>query len=173
MLDVPKAIIERRSVRAFTNENVYDENIERLLEAARWAPSADNTQPLQLALVKGMETKRKLSEAALNQTHSKSTGCHCGLRGFSTVKQGLRKPRRTTFQYTGYGSRYRKHSLGCSEAGVGNLLDWGIHEMEVRKAINASKNVKPVVIVSVGYPAMRPVAPERRTFNEIVHYETF
>ncbi len=66
-MDVLLAIKKGRRVRAFTTEKVFEEDVERLLEAASWAPSAGNTQPLELVVVKGVETKQKLSEAALKQ----------------------------------------------------------------------------------------------------------
>jgi len=67
VLDVLVAIKKGRRVRAFTDKKVFEEDVERLLETASWVPSAGNTQPLELVVVKGVETKQKLSEAALNQ----------------------------------------------------------------------------------------------------------
>jgi nitroreductase len=49
-LDVFEAIKDRRSVKAFTREQVSDEEIEKLIEAARWAPSAGNIQRARLSL---------------------------------------------------------------------------------------------------------------------------
>jgi nitroreductase len=44
-LDVFEAIMKRRSIRAYTSEEVSEEEVEKLIEAARWAPSAGNIQP--------------------------------------------------------------------------------------------------------------------------------
>jgi len=43
-MDTIEAIKSRRSVRGFTDENVSDEIITQILEAARWAPSGLNNQ---------------------------------------------------------------------------------------------------------------------------------
>jgi nitroreductase len=174
ILDVLEAIKERRSVRAFTNEKVYEEDIKRLLEAARWAPSAGNIQPLELVMVKGMETKRKLSEAALNQTLIQKAPVIivvCADLTRSSRGYGSRGEQRYSIQDTATATE--NILLAAQKLGLATCWVGAFHETEVVKAINAPKNVKPVVIVSVGYPAVRPVAPERRTFNEIVHYETF
>jgi nitroreductase len=46
-MDVYRAIKTMRSIRQFTQENVRDETITKILEAGRWAGSAKNTQPCQ------------------------------------------------------------------------------------------------------------------------------
>jgi coenzyme F420-0:L-glutamate ligase / coenzyme F420-1:gamma-L-glutamate ligase len=42
---------ERRSVRKFSNRAVGREQIEQLMEAARWAPSNHNRQPWRISWV--------------------------------------------------------------------------------------------------------------------------
>ena len=44
-MEVQEAIKTRRSVRKFTEEPVAREDIEAIIEAGLWAPSATNTQP--------------------------------------------------------------------------------------------------------------------------------
>lgn len=52
----------RRSVRRLRSEPVPDESIEKILEAARWAPSAGNAQPWEFLVVKDKDTIGKLAE---------------------------------------------------------------------------------------------------------------
>jgi len=60
-----KALMEtirgRRSVRSFRSEAVDDLLIERLCEAARWAPSAGNRQPYRLIVVDAPELKEAMA----------------------------------------------------------------------------------------------------------------
>ena len=49
------AIHERRSIRSYTSEPVPHETVERLLDAAVWAPSAMNTQPWSFVVVQDPE----------------------------------------------------------------------------------------------------------------------
>ncbi|RLG76528.1 MAG: nitroreductase family protein, partial [Thermoprotei archaeon] len=67
-MDVFEAIKRRRSIRAFKNIDLPEETVEKLIDAARWAPSAGNIQPWEFIVVRNPVTKQKLSEAALNQT---------------------------------------------------------------------------------------------------------
>ncbi len=49
---VLQAMLERRSIRRFTDEDVPDEVIKAVLEAGRWAPSGKNNQPCRFLVVK-------------------------------------------------------------------------------------------------------------------------
>ncbi|WP_319381082.1 nitroreductase [Thiomicrorhabdus sp.] len=64
--NVYQAITQRHSVRAFLNKPVAQEQIRRILEAARFAPSGVNTQPWQVAVVSGA-TKQRLQNAMLKK----------------------------------------------------------------------------------------------------------
>ena len=68
MLTVKDAIEARRSIRKFKPDPVPDEHITALLEAARLAPSGCNAQPWRFKVVKDMETRRRLADAAYGQS---------------------------------------------------------------------------------------------------------
>lgn len=63
-----KAIQERRSVFRFKPDEVDQDKIDAIIEAARWAPSFVNSQPWSIIVVKDKETKRKLRELAITIT---------------------------------------------------------------------------------------------------------
>jgi len=56
-------IISRYSCRKFLNEEVKEEDLTRILEAARWAPSGLNNQPWRFIIVKNnLDIKEKLAK---------------------------------------------------------------------------------------------------------------
>ena len=57
------AIRGRRSVRRYLPRSVPDAAVERVLEAARWAPSPHGRQPWRFAVVRNDETKGRLADA--------------------------------------------------------------------------------------------------------------
>lgn len=59
-----KVILDRRSVREFTDEPVSDHDLDLILEAARQAPSGENAQPWRFIVVKDENTRRKLGAIA-------------------------------------------------------------------------------------------------------------
>jgi len=173
-LDVFEAIKNRKSVRAYSDEKVSEEDVKRLIDAARLAPSAGNIQPWEFVIVKNMEMKRKLSDAALNQTFIQTAPVVIVV--FADVTRSSR----------GYGNRGQHlYSLQDTAAATENILlaaqELGLatcwvgafRENEVAKALQAPRNLRPVAIVPVGHPAESPAAPPKRSVNEIVHYETF
>lgn len=52
-MELSQAMRQRRSVRAFTGEDVPDERIREIIDAARWAPSWANAQGWNVAVVRG------------------------------------------------------------------------------------------------------------------------
>ncbi|MDQ7031527.1 MAG: nitroreductase [Desulfonauticus sp.] len=60
-MEVLDAILTRRSIRKFTDLPVSDEDIAKILEAGRWAPSGLNNQPWRFAVVRDVQKKELLS----------------------------------------------------------------------------------------------------------------
>ncbi|MBI4334148.1 MAG: nitroreductase family protein [Chloroflexi bacterium] len=52
----------RRSIRKFKPDPIPDEYVDKIIEAARWAPSGANCQPWEFVIVKNKETKEKIYE---------------------------------------------------------------------------------------------------------------
>jgi nitroreductase len=57
----------RRSIRAFTSEPVPDELVDKVIEAARWAPSGANSQPWEFIVIRDQATKDKMAAWAKQQ----------------------------------------------------------------------------------------------------------
>ena len=71
MMDV---IYKRRSVRRFTDEPVAEEDIKVILEAARWAPSGENSQGWRFIVIKNKEIIQKLGEISGDGSARRFTG---------------------------------------------------------------------------------------------------
>ncbi len=56
-------LLGRRSVRRYLDKEVPEEVVQRVLEAARWAPSPHGRQPWRFAVIRREETKARLAEA--------------------------------------------------------------------------------------------------------------
>ena len=69
-MDIIEAITSRWSCRAFLDKPVSPDDIRKILDTARWAPSGTNTQPWQVAVVTG-KTKQKITDALIQARQDK------------------------------------------------------------------------------------------------------
>lgn len=58
IVDVMK---ERRSIRAFKEKDIKKKQIKKLLNAARWAPSAMNSQPWEFIIIRDERLQEKIA----------------------------------------------------------------------------------------------------------------
>lgn len=61
MNEVMQAILNRRSTRAFTKRHIETEELEQIIQAAVYAPSAKNQQSWHFTVVRNQEKIRKLA----------------------------------------------------------------------------------------------------------------
>ncbi len=66
-MDVLEAIQARRSIRKYTDEPVPPEMIDRLLEAARAAPSTSNTQSWKFKVITDPQIRARIKDVAYGQ----------------------------------------------------------------------------------------------------------
>lgn len=55
-----KVIADRRSIREYTDEPVSEEDLQKILEAGRLAPSGENAQPWRFIVIKDPAMRKKL-----------------------------------------------------------------------------------------------------------------
>jgi len=173
-MDVFEAIKNRRSVRAFTDEPVSDAEVKKLIDAARWAPSAGNIQPWEFIVVRDPEIKRGLCEAASNQTFIEEAPVVivvCANVWLSAQGYGSRGANLYCLQDTAAATQ--NMLLAAQAMGLATCWVGAFHEEEARKVLSIPTGVRPVALIPVGHPAEKPTARSRRPLNEIVHHETF
>ena len=174
MVEVFEAIQGRRSIRAFESREVPEELVERLIEAARWAPSAGNIQPWEFIIVRKQEIKRKLAEAALWQSFIEEAPVVivvCADEVRSTQGYGMRG--KTLYCIQDTAAAIQNIHLAAYSMGLGTCWVSAFREDEARKVLKIPARIRPVAIIPVGYPAETPSPRSRRPLKQIVHYETF
>ena len=173
-MDVLEAIKGRRSVRAFTDKPVSDEDVMTILDAARQAPSAGNLQPWEFIVVKDAEIKKGLAQAALDQASIGEVSVVivvCADKARSRRRYGSRGSTLYCIQDT--AAAIQNLHLAAHALGLGTCWVGAFNETEARKLLNMPLNVRPVAIIPIGYPAEKPNPRSRRPLTEIVHRERF
>jgi nitroreductase len=175
-VEIHDLIAERRSPRSLDgNAQISNEDLLALLEAARWAPSANNLQPWQLIAGKrGDENFTSLLEClvAFNQSWSQRASAYIALAGVPTQADGKENP---TFMYD-CGLAAAQLTIEAHHRG------YVVHQMagfDHEKAAALFKGATPIVIMAIGKQAPaeqlegpaydREIAPRtRKELSEIV-----
>ncbi|MFX0072670.1 MAG: nitroreductase family protein [Candidatus Hermodarchaeota archaeon] len=55
----------RRTIRNYENKPVSDKDLEMILEAGRWSPSASNRQPWEFIVIKNKEILKKIAKTGI------------------------------------------------------------------------------------------------------------
>jgi len=173
-MDVLEAIKGRRSIRAFKNEDVSQEIIEKLIDAAIYAPSAGNIQPWEFIIVRKLNIKKNLVEAASGQSFIEEAPVVivvCANENRSSQGYGARG--KTLYCVQDTAAAMQNILLFAYSLGLGTCWIGAFREEEVKEILKIPFGIRPVAIIPVGYPAEFPSPRSRRPINLIVHYETF
>ncbi len=68
-MQVLEAIYNRRSIRKFTQEDVSREDVRRILDAGRWAPSGLNNQPWRFLVLNPRDERKDRLEDCTKYGH--------------------------------------------------------------------------------------------------------
>jgi nitroreductase len=172
-MDLEEAIKGRRSIRAFKPQDVPEETVEKLIDAARHAPSAGNIQPWEFIIARKQDTKRKLAQAAHQAFVEEAPAVIVVCANEKSASRGYGKRGETLYciQDTAAATQnilLTAYSLGLSTCWIG-----AFNEDEAKKALKTPVGIRPVAMIPVGYPNRTPSPRGRRSINQIVHYEGF
>lgn len=62
-----KLVKTRRSIRGFKTDPISDEDVNKIIEAARWAPSGANSQPWEFIVIKDKSVKDRIVDIVNEQ----------------------------------------------------------------------------------------------------------
>jgi len=173
-LDVFEAVKGRRSIRAFTSQSVSEEIVNKLIDAARHAPSAGNIQPWEFIIIRKPEMKHKLAVAALNQTFIEEAPVVivvCANEHMSRRGYGSRGATLYCIQDT--AAAIQNILLAAYSMGLGTCWIGAFNEDKAREALEIPEGVRPIAIIPIGYPEAKASQRPKRPISDIVHYEKF
>jgi nitroreductase len=172
----------QRACRDFSDEPVPDELVARVLDAATFAPSAENRQPWELVVVRDDETRRAIGDLtrraweSYGREHSRdrleahvfadvdrgATGGVAGAPVLVVVGGDTRRGLAAAMPSSLYPA-IQNLLLAASALGLGAALTTiaTAYADELRAAVGFPPEVVPVAVVPLGVPA-RPLGPPRR-----------
>lgn len=159
-------LLTRRSVRKFESREVSDDTIRRMLDVARYAPSARNSQPWEFVVIKD----RKLIDE-LGRVHKYASP----LLNAPLAIVVLCDPRASPTSYLvdcANATLYlmlAAHTLGLGSVWIQSLRD----TERINNLIGAPAGKVPVAVLALGYPAESPSPPRRKDLSDLVHLNRY
>jgi len=159
----------RRSVRAFGKTPVEHEKLERLLAAARLAPSAGDLQSYRIIVIEDRDTKAALAAAALDQAFVAEAPVvlvFCADARRSESRYGRRGADLFCLQDATIAACYAQ--LAASAQGLASCWVGAFDETAAAAAVRAPPELRPVAILPIGWAAQEPQRPQRRPLDQLV-----
>lgn len=164
------AIRSRRNVRAYDDRPIEAPTLERILEAARRAPSSMNQQAWDFVVVTEQDRLRDLSKVWRYAEHVAGSAATVAL-----VAPASSDPdERETFQLD-LGQAAMSLMIAAADGGVGSCHAAVADQAMARDVLGLPSDRECMWLIALGYPADRPLAPverpSRRPFDDVVHHE--
>jgi len=161
----------RRNVREYTDQPIARDDLERILEAGRRAPSASNWQPWNFVVV---TDRAQLVELAKVWERG---GRHIA-RSAATIALVARQPedarQRDLLTYD-LGQATAQMMLAAADRGIGSGHSAVADQERAQRVLGFPDGYFAAYLIGLGYPADRPlrplVRPDRRPFDEVVHWD--
>lgn len=167
-MDFHKLILTRYSVRAYKPDPVEEDKLQQVLEAARLAPTAANRQPFRLIVVhtRGREEELKRIYNRSWFVQAPLIICACAVPQEAWIRRD--------------GKNYAEVDttivmdhliLMAAELGLGTCWVAAFDRTATHQVLGIPKEVEPIALTPLGYPADAPKPKSRKPLSELVRYE--
>ncbi|MBE3063927.1 MAG: nitroreductase family protein [Spirochaetes bacterium] len=163
-MEVLPEILGRRSVRSFTSKALDRDQVERILEAGRLAPSAKNRQEWRFVVVQKKETRQRIMEASFNQ---EAVGQAPAIIAVCTTNIDYRMPNGQLSYPVALAFAASFMVLQAVHEGLGTCCMTTFDEQEVREILTTPFSMRIVLLLLVGYPAETPEPTPRKPLRQV------
>lgn len=163
----------RASVRRFRKDDVPEDVLDEILEAAIAAPSAGNCQDWEFIVVREPENRKRVSEASMGQGMIEQAPVVVVV--CSNLKKIGRYGTRGEVLYSIQDSAAAAQNLllAAWDRGIGSCWVGAFDEGELKQVLVLPEHVRPMAVIPMGYALDRPKKPERWPLKDFIHYEQF
>jgi len=167
-VDVFEAIKGRRSIRQFTDRAIDKDALERLLDAARWAPSAGNQQRWRFVVVTSSSQKELIRKFA--------PGIFLMPAAFIVIcaeKAPDANPWAEATYLADCSIAAQNIMLAAYEMGIGTCVALSYAKVAISEILDLPENVEPLLVLTLGYPAEDPEPPPRLECSQIAFMDEY
>lgn len=173
-------ILGRRSIRRFKTDAIDHDILEEIVETASYAPSWKHTQITRYIAVEGA-LKDQIAAQACEAWKPNADIINSApvLMVISIIKNrsGFERdgsystPRNDGWQMYDAGIASQTFCLAAHEKGIGSVI-LGIFDSEkVASILEVPEDRDVIALIPIGYPAEEPVAPKRKSVEDLLSYK--
>lgn len=167
-MDILPEIQKRASIRAFTDQPVSKDQIERIVEAARLAPSAKNRQAWRFIVIQEQESRAKLEAACFGQEY---VGQAPAIIAGCTTNVEYQMPNGQLSYPMDISIAMAFMMLQAVREGLGSCPVTTFRESEVKALLTVPYSMRVVMLLPIGYAAGQPETRHRHPSRRIVSWE--
>ena len=168
--EVIQAIKDRVSIRDYQEQDISDDKIRKIIEAAHLAPSAGNLQPWEFYVVKTKDKIQQLAGVTAEQnwiTSSPLVIVISALADVSGQKYGERGSNLYAIQDT--AAAIENLLLAAESYDLGSCWVGDFNEEDVKRILSIKESSWPVAFVTIGYPASKSEETRpQRSIDEVM-----
>jgi nitroreductase len=167
-MDFQELITKRYSVRSYKSEDIPSDVMNKVLEAARLAPTAANRQSFKVFVIKTSGFKDELKKIYSRDWFSQPPYviAVCGIPEGNWI-------RRDGKNYVDVDAAIVMDHiiLAAADLGLGTCWIGAFDPNAAREFLELPENMEPIVFTPLGYPADSPDSKIRKPIDEIVVYK--
>jgi nitroreductase len=175
-MEFAECALGRRSVRSYTPQPVTDEEIRRIVDLARWAPSWANSQCVSYLAVRDQAVKDRLVDIMSPTNPGKAA-----VRAASVVVVFVAKQKTAGYKkgepvddrqwhLFDAGSAVQTFCLAAHSMGLGTVIVGFFDYRKAAQILEIPEGYEVVGFTPVGHPEKPTPAPKRREAAELLHF---
>lgn len=168
-MDYFELIEKRASIRSYLKREIEEEKLQKILKAANSAPSAGNLQGYEMVVVQDERKRRNLAKAAYGQSFVHQAPVNLVF---------LQDPQRSGRKYKTRGRELYSLQdatiaatfahLASFDLGLGSCWVGAFDEAGVKEVLETE--LRPVVLIVIGYPKSKGGRTGRRKLEDLVSW---
>lgn len=167
-MDVLTAIKTRRSIRFYTDQPIDEDLLDKVLEAAMYAPSAHNKQPWHLVVIRDREELTRISEVQRYHKPIGRAACCIVVCGDENI-QGNHDLLWNDCSAATQNILLAAHGLGLGAVWCG-VTTGSDAARYLKERLPLPSGIVPVALIAIGHPAEERTTDDRFDKSK-VHYE--
>ena len=176
-----ECIVGRRSIRKFKTDAVSHELLSEIVETASYSPSWKHTQITRYIAVEGALKDRIAKECtSLYAPNGAIIAAAPVLMAVTVIKNrsgyerdgSFSTPRGDGWQMYDAGVASQTFCLAAYEQGLGTVILGLFDQAAVEAMLQLPEDRELVALIPVGYPDESPVAPKRKSVEDLLTYQS-